>query len=262
VPRIEIRTTVDNHARDHRLRVHFPTPIQTDHSVAESIFDVVERPIVLPNATPDWAEQPVGTHPQRTFVDVSDGTLGLMVANRGLPEYEVLPGAEGVTVALTLLRCVGWLSRDDFPCRRGQAGPLMPAPEAQCLGQHTFEYALIPHAGDWRSAFQQAHAFSVPLRAVPTDAHPGTLSLTGALLEVEPAEFVITAIRQAEDGIVVRGYNIAPHPIQARVRLNSPAREVTRTNLAEEPLEPLSRDAEGWVHLALRAREIATLKFT
>ena len=98
-----------------------------------------QRPLDLPRDTQDWPEQPTPTQHQRTFVDVNDGKIGLLVANRGLPEYEVIPGEEGVTVALTLLRCVGWLSRDDMHCRRGHAGPGLPTPGAQCLGTHTFD---------------------------------------------------------------------------------------------------------------------------
>ena len=174
VPRLDFRTEVDNRARDHRLRVHFPSPVHTDWSEAESTFDVVRRPLGVPADTGEWVEQPVPTHPQKTFVDVSDGAAGLMVINRGLPEYEVLREADGsVTVALTLLRCVGWLSRDDYPCRKGHAGPALETPEAQCLGHHVFEYAIVPHAGNWRVVYPEAHAFNAPLRAVSTDSHTG-----------------------------------------------------------------------------------------
>ena len=49
-----------------------------------------------------------------------------MILNRGLPAVEVtrLPG--GTQIALTLLRSVGWLSRDDLATRRVAAGPLVP----------------------------------------------------------------------------------------------------------------------------------------
>ncbi|HEV7127207.1 MAG TPA: glycoside hydrolase family 38 C-terminal domain-containing protein, partial [Ktedonobacterales bacterium] len=116
--RIDIRTTVDNRACDHRLRVLFPTPIATEFSEAEGAFQVVRRPLRLAPPAPgeppwsEWAELPVATHPQKRFIDVSDGSSGLAVINRGLPEYEVMRAPEdgGVTIALTLLRGVEWLS--------------------------------------------------------------------------------------------------------------------------------------------------------
>ncbi|KPL21544.1 MAG: hypothetical protein AMJ93_09370, partial [Anaerolineae bacterium SM23_84] len=92
VPRIDFVTTVQNCAKDHRLRVHFPVPIITDLSYAEGHFDVLARSLELPANTENWPEQPVATQHQRTFVDVNDGLIGLLVANRGLPEYEVISG--------------------------------------------------------------------------------------------------------------------------------------------------------------------------
>ncbi|MBE9506429.1 MAG: hypothetical protein IMY86_00130, partial [Chloroflexi bacterium] len=121
VRRIDVRTEVENRASNHRLRVHFPTPIETERSCAEGAFGTVERPVGIQPGE-GWVERPVGTHPQGSFVVASDGTKGVMIINRGLPEYEFLPptslpstalgtgragsGEAGVTVALTLLRCV------------------------------------------------------------------------------------------------------------------------------------------------------------
>jgi hypothetical protein len=124
VPRIDMETAVDNRAEGHRLRVLFPSGVASEHSHAEQHFGVVKRPSAPAEYDSTWYERPVATHPQKTFTDLSNGKHGLMVANRGLPEYEVLTEADGTaTLALTLLRCVSWLSRDDLPERRGRAGP-------------------------------------------------------------------------------------------------------------------------------------------
>jgi mannosylglycerate hydrolase len=260
---IEIQTTVTNRALDHRLRVHFPTPWQLESSFAESAFDVIERPIALPAATAGWTEQPVPTHPQATFVDLNDGQQGLLVANRGLPEYEALYEEEGATLALTLLRCVGWLSRDDLSCRRGHAGPELQTPEAQCLATHSFLYALIPHAGDWRTAFHQAHAFNTPLRAMITDRHAGPLAPEGSLAEISPSSLVISAIKAAEEGqgLIVRFYSTEDHEVNAEVALYRPLRKVMLVNLNEEELRELKANREAGVSLPVRGKEIATLKF-
>lgn len=265
VRRIEFETRVVNSAQDHRLRVHVPTPIVTDRSWAEGHFDVVERPMALPTETEGWAEQPTGAHPQRTFVDVTDGQHGLLLANQGLPEYEVLPGtaeAPGVTLALTLLRCVGWLSRGDLHNRSGHAGPLVPTPEAQCPGEHTFHYALVPHAGNYLSAFREAHAFNAPLRAVCTDAHAGSLPARGSFLEVLPAAVVVSAVKPPEEGkgLIVRLYNSAPVPVEAQLTLWQPVREAALVRLDEgTPIRRLAADSDT-ITLPLRAKEIATLQ--
>ncbi len=176
VPRVDIRTSLLNTARDHRLRVHFPAPFTTEIGSQDGHFEVVKRPIKLPPFDDTWVEQPRPEVPQRAFTDIHDGKSGLMVANRGLPEVEVLKNRQGnAEIALTLLRCVGWLSRDDFSTRKGHAGPFMETPGAQMPGQWVFDYSIIPHPGDWNSAFWQAYAFNAPLRSVSTSLHAGNL---------------------------------------------------------------------------------------
>jgi alpha-mannosidase len=65
------------------------------------------------------------------------------VLNKGLPEYEPLVNDNGTTtLAITLLRCVGWLSRERFESRKTNAGPALSTPGAQGLGTHTFELSI------------------------------------------------------------------------------------------------------------------------
>jgi alpha-mannosidase len=209
-----------------------------------------------------WAEVPQGTYAQKSFVDVNDGRRGLVLANRGLPEYEILDGPDGVTIALTLLRCVGWLSRSWMRTRPVQAGPLIPTPGAQERGRHVFHYSLIPHEGGWQAAFSQAHRSAVPPRTVFVAEGKGQLPPAGSLLTVRPESFVLSAFKEAEDGqgIIVRVYNIADGPAEGEVRLEVPWQAVERVNLNEEPLGP-AEVRDGWVRLSLRPNEIATLRF-
>ena len=177
IPRVDIHTEVENHARDHRLRVHFPTgldcndvnePVSADF---DGHFEVVRRPFgETAQQSSDqsglWIEQPRPEVPQRAFTDVSSGSRGLMIANRGLPEVEVLKREDGIAeIALTLLRCVGWLSRDDLFTRPGHAGPGMETPDAQMPGTWGFDYSVIPHVKGQTSPYPLSYNFEVPLRA-------------------------------------------------------------------------------------------------
>ncbi|MDY7042172.1 MAG: glycoside hydrolase family 38 C-terminal domain-containing protein, partial [Chloroflexota bacterium] len=263
--RVDVRTTVDNQAKDHRLRAHFPTPIHTDFSHAEGHFDVVARPVDLPANAADWVEQPAPTHHQRTFVDANDGQQGLLVINKGLPEYEVFREETGVTVALTLLRCVEWLSRDDLVTRPHHAGPGLSTPGAQCPGRHVFEYALLPHAGEWRTCFQEAHAFNAPLRAALTSVHDGPLRPASSFVTVEPNTVVISTVKAAEagDGLIVRVYNVGEEAVEGRLRLWRPFKRATLVNLNEEELEDLEVPGESEeIKLAMRGKQIVSVKFT
>jgi alpha-mannosidase len=220
----------------------------------------------------------LNTQPQKRFVDLSDGTFGLAVLNRGLPEYEVVPasaaGAEqtGSAVALTLLRSVEWLSRDDLATRRGHAGPPLHTPEAQGLGTHVFEYALVPHPGTWEAedAFilQEAHAYEAPLRARAVEQHAGPLAPHWSFAHVTPGTVLISAIKHAEreDALVVRLVNPSSHPTEAELILAVPFRAVAQVNLAEERLDAavtvqLARILNTGVRTHLRGGEIQTLLF-
>ncbi|GFP23830.1 mannosylglycerate hydrolase, partial [Candidatus Hakubella thermalkaliphila] len=162
VRRIDIRTIVGNEAKDHRLRAVFPTGIKTKESIAESAFSVIHRPTETPEGE-GWIEKPSPTHPQTRFVIVEDGEKGIAILNKGLPEYEV---TEDGKIYLTLLRCVGWLYRDDLQTREAHvAGPSYETLGAQCIGKHEFEYSNLPYCRTWEEAqiWKQAIDFNTPL---------------------------------------------------------------------------------------------------
>jgi mannosylglycerate hydrolase len=193
--RIEFLTTVANRASDHRLRVGFPCPAPVETVRAEGHFAVARRP-PRPAWSGDWFEPPHDT--DHTLGAVAAG--GAVVLGKGLPEYEATEEGE---LALTLLRCVGWLSRDDLSTRRGGAGPQLPVPSAQCHGDHAFEYAvelgeptdaeLLRRSQDFRFDFVEG-APGVEL-ASPLDAIGGDL--------------VFSALKAAEDGdgVVLRVFD-------------------------------------------------------
>ncbi len=259
VPRVDIRTVVNNAARDHRLRVHFPAPFAVEKAEHDGHFEVVERRVGVPAYDETWVEQPRPEVPQRAFTDVSDGRRGLMIANRGLPEVAV----EASEVCLTLLRCVGWLSRDDFSTRRGHAGPMLETPGAQMIGEWAFEYAVIPHKGNWREAFEQAYAFDVPLRAATTDLHPGPLTASASFIEVSPRTFLISAVKQTADqrGWLARGYNLGNEDIYVTVKPWRPFKRVEKVDLSEQKIEDLKPEADGSVTVPARKHEILSLVF-
>ncbi len=251
--RIAIHTSVDNRVKDHRLRVLFPVPYSVEHVAAEGTFEVRIRPVAAPRPddVEDWIEEPVNTFPHKRFVDLSNGSLGLGVLNRGLPEYEILRDGPGiapgqVAVALTLLRCVEWLSRGDLATRRGHAGPMERTPEAQCLGHQEFDYALVPHSGDWAAeealVQREAQALNIPVRS---------LVLPPALVGDRPTE-----------------QKKVPLPscmqlLEAALRPGLVFSQAFVANLQEEQQEQLlwSGEEEKILHVGVRAGEITTILF-
>ena len=255
--RLDFRTIVDNQAKDHRLRVRFPTGIQTDTVHAEGQFHVIKRNIQLPDAT-GWAEPPVPEHPHQTFVNLTDGQRGFTLINKGLPEYAAEQSGEGVTLSLTLLRSVAWIGREFFVT----ASYKIPTPDAQCLGRNEFEYSIVPHEGEWKEAkvWQMAHGFNASFEIAESSLHPGSLPKETSVVSLEPDELIITAIKKAEsdDALVIRLYNISDQPVTGKLALCSAIEKAMVTNLLEEPLEEIPV-AENLV-FPVKGHQIVTLK--
>jgi alpha-mannosidase len=266
VERVDIHTRVQNRAVDHRLRVHFPIPVNDITSAEyDGSFEVVRRPTGLPAFDETWVEQPRPEAPQRAFTALSgkDGTWA--IANRGLPEVEVLRtgGPDGSPqVALTLLRCVGWLSRDDFSTRKGHAGPFFQTPGAQMPGTWEFDYSIIPAAGQ-QSACWHAWSFDVPLRAAATGLHAGQLPSSGSMLEVDQPSFVITAVKRAEDrqGWIVRGCSYAGSETRVSLKPWHKFSKAALANLAEQITGEAEVDARGCVSFTAGPSQLVTLRF-
>jgi alpha-mannosidase len=170
----------------------------------------------------------------------------LVVFGRGLPEYEAVPTQAGLDLALTLLRCVGWLSRDDLSTRPGSAGPTIATPDAQCPGEQTFEYAIAIVSTDDMTDVAMLRA-SADYRTPLSIGAPG--AQTRGLVSVA-GDVVVTALKGAEDGegMILRVF--APGPTGLSI--------ATDGTLSLARLDETS--AEGDPTAPLRAGEIRTVR--
>ncbi len=276
-PVCKFRTEVRNTVKDHRLRVLFPTGIRTDLSSAETQFDVVQHPIDPPgyddSTLPENVKQillgarepePTTIFPQRSFVDLDDGVRGLAVLNRGLPEYEILK--QDRTIALTLFRSVGWIARSDLATRIGDAGPMIATPEAQCLRTMEFDYAIVPHAGNWETGRVSAMAdqFNTDLLAFSTDRHEGILPDAGAFLTLHDPEdrLKVTAVKRSEDGeaVIVRFHNPTIAAAQAHLISFFNIHRAAYVTLAEEHRADLGVEGGHQVAVFAPLKKIVTVR--
>jgi 2-O-(6-phospho-alpha-D-mannosyl)-D-glycerate hydrolase len=280
-PGVYIRTTIHNAAHDHKLTVNFPTGIHTAQAYVDESFMVAARDLHLPDST-GWVEDPTPLMHQRAFTDLSGENSGLALFNRGLPSVEVY---EDGSIALTLLRCVGWLSRDDLWVRRIAAGPLVPTPGAQCLGDYEYEYAILPHEGDWRQVYSLAYNYTVPLMARRADTHPGlelremnitrddpsrvtkaewprggALADTFSFMTIDAPELVLSAVYRSGEYLIVRCYNVTRQAVMGSLTFGLPVKEVFRVNMNEEDQEQLPVQNGQKVTIQLRGGEVYTLK--
>jgi len=262
VPRIDVKTVVDNAAEDHRLRVKFPTGIRTSSVNSDGLFVVNERPVKNDVKGTNWRQPPPTTFPQMFWLEVHDDEKGVTIANVGLPEYECRE-EDGVSVYVTLMRCVGSLSKDDLLTRKGHAGPPLQVPGAQCRRLHAFEYSIIPHVGDWAKSrsYQQAKSFVNPLASWSVKGEGGSIPADDGFVKIGPDNLVVSAIKRAEDdcSTILRFYEAAGKPCTAQIEVKKGYREAWLTNLNEENKQH-AEIKNGKIKIPVAAHEIITLK--
>ncbi|HXF58079.1 MAG TPA: hypothetical protein VNO34_11020 [Actinomycetota bacterium] len=202
-PFIRLEGVVRNERPDHRLRLYVELPQPAAGSVAGSPFELVERPLRSEGGT----ELPSPTWPARGVVLSG----GVAVLAEGVFEYEV--AEEPPALAVTLLRCVGTISRPSLATRPWPAGPDVPTPQAQMVGETAFSLGLLP--GARREELLPAwERFALPLLEAPARGG-GHLPPVGRLLEVAGAE--LSAVRRVDGELEVRVWNSDLRPREARV---------------------------------------------
>jgi mannosylglycerate hydrolase len=134
---VRATTALDNQCRDHRLRVWFPLVEAATTSEAECAFGVATRGL---DAEGGETEHALATFPSRRFVRAG----GITIAHEGLLEYELVDigGGQAHSLAVTLLRCTGWLSRGPMAYRPLPAGPEIETPGAQMPGAQAMRWAV------------------------------------------------------------------------------------------------------------------------
>ncbi len=249
--RVELAVETENVARDHRLRVLFPTGIPAGEVLVRDLLGLVGRPVEPPSQA-GWVERPGGLGPQRGLLAVADDRVGLAVLTEGLPEYEAIPGPQGVTLAVTLLRAVGWLARADLLTREDTVGPPVKTPEAQCPGRHRFRLGLLTYGAGVGPAelLREAEAFRTGLLGVVAGRRAGERPPTGTLLDIEAPGLVLSALFATPEGLLVRFYNPGPGEETARLRLPAGYGRALPADGLGRPTGPEFRpDADGFVVL-------------
>jgi alpha-mannosidase/mannosylglycerate hydrolase len=249
VRRVDLDIRLDNRARDHRFRLVFPTGAAPAEARAATTCDVVTRR-PGPPAAHDWQHPPHRTFLQQGFVAAG----GLAIAAPGLFEAEL---REDGSVALTLVRAVGWLARMDLRSRPVPAGPMLPTPGAQCLGEVAarISLALEEDGAAWDA--------ELGLRAVIAGPEP-LLAPGDSLLAIAPRELRLSALKPADDGdgVVLRLLNPTDREIAAVVRTGFRVGAAALLRLDETPLDVALETSAREVRLPVPPHALRTIRLT
>jgi alpha-mannosidase len=243
LPRIDFQTRLVNRDQFVRYQALFPTPIPGGVNTQEIPFGASVRPNAI-------------EFPAQNWVDYGDGQRGLTLLNRGLPGNLVSDN----TLLLSLLRSTRIVAYGFG----GGYEPGMTSDTGFELGvERVFDYALVPHAGDWRSAaaFRHGLEFNQPLLTRKTSAHPGPLPKRWGLVEIAHPQVVVSAVKPGPEGsTILRIYEATGRPAQGvSIRLAAPVSAAEEVNLMEDPGRKL--DAPGGAfQVDFRPFEIKTFR--
>ena len=221
--RIDVEARLGNHADDHRVRVLIPTPFTADTVLADTQFGSLTRPVqdeAMANWQEEgWKEAPLPVWNLLNYAVLQERRNGMALFTEGLREFEVT-GERQKTFALTLLRGVGVLGKEDLLLRPGRpSGIKMPVPDSQMRGQLTCRFSLFSFNGTPVSAgvAQQARSWLAPVHCynkIPWDAMKlnrasFTTPCSYSLLTLAPNGCVLSALKKAEDRdeMILRLYN-------------------------------------------------------
>ncbi len=307
-PFVRCAIDLDVRCRDHRLRWHAPLARPAAESFAEGQFAVVRRGTApegrrtngghtedrtatgsRTGAEVSGGERPIPTFPAEGFVAAG----GLAVLLDHVTEYELIPGDPGDSggssggvdvlgpaagraggahepgeLALTLMRSVGYLSRNRNPYRDEPAGPQLATPAAQCQGPFSVRFAVLPYAGGWEEVglVRLAEEYRHDLLAVPgsgtvTAAGTGDLAgsavLAGRAPTVSGDGVVMAALRERDGRLEMR--LVAEHPVATEAVVHGSFTAARLADALGSPAAPLEVSA-GSVRLPLRPFEIVTVQ--
>jgi len=239
VPQVFGRLDVDWHESHVMAKLAFDLNLKSDNAWYEIPYAAISRAAYWKNdfdrakwevSAQKWADYPDGA-----------GKAGFSIINNSKYGYDTKDNV----MRLSLLR-----------------SPKEPDPEAD-MGKHTIEYALYPHAGDWRKAQtpRRGWEFNTPLVTLLTDSHAGSLPAAESFFSVEPNNVIMPVVKKAEDSEaqILRLYEAAGKDSNAKITLPAKPKSVQIVNLMEE--QPKNLKVTGReITVPIGHYEILTLK--
>jgi mannosylglycerate hydrolase len=228
-----------NRQDDHRLRLLIACDGCSTRTIADSGFGVIARENASVPAEEQREESVIHSAPLHRWVTTPEGRATVVVSD-GIPEYERLTDG---TLALTVLRATGALSRNSLQRRRGHAGWPVDIPDAQQHGAFAARCWITRlsagTAADELAAAAARHADATLRPLVATTLRDAIRSTPDeSMLELERGDITLSSIKPSEDrrSLIVRVQNNGPTSQRARLRFGMSITRAMRARLDETPL--------------------------
>jgi len=247
--RLEFKTFIDNNIGEHRVRVLFPSFINTGTFFASTPFCFQERNI----KKPDWSgyvEIETGVYPNQGVIMLRDANDCFSLFNKGLYEVEVTED-ESHTVALTLFRSF----RNEVGRDMGELSFM--------YRNMAFEYAAEFSPGNvskW-DIMVSGECWRTGIKTLCTDSHKGCLPGELSFLNIDIPGAVLSSFRKCNGGMkAVRLYNCLNETTCGNITLFKTPQKVFLLNLNDEVIGETGFDGNK-VHVKMNPAQIITLGF-
>lgn len=214
---IQIRMTVNNQAKDHRVRVLLPQNLSAKCSISDNQFGQIKRGVIDEAMKvweeENWSERPDAIYPMLSYVGL-DTEHGLSVLTNSVREYEVI-GDSYDTLAITVFRCTGYLGKENLLRRPGRpSGIKMPTPDQQMLGVHSYDFAIVSNTEEIAKLAKEytTPIFTynkMPYNAMKLNEVDFHTPYSFSLFTEKTGQMVLSTVKKAEgkDGYIIRGFN-------------------------------------------------------
>lgn len=257
-PQIHFHLRLSNHAKDHRLRLIWYSPEGHWQVRASSLMgsEARQQMPAHPIDMPKGQERPVDEFPFVDWIQIqAPDQRGWSWYSQGLHEASLQDWQGASALSITLLRSVGWLSRDDLRTRGGGAGPRMPTPEAQCLGSYDYHYSL--HLGGNHLASQLRSLNQIRHRPLVTQGDPIELP---ALFEIGEHALHLSALTLSQDqqALMIRFVNELPQMQSLSLKALFAFETLSQSDPSERFQQALPKTQTRW---ELAPFEILSLRY-
>jgi mannosylglycerate hydrolase len=245
--RIDFTSTVDNNVRDHRLRVLFPTGIDSEDFYTSTPFDLYKRSVKRADNS-NYNEIDTKVSPNQGVTIIKDSENSFSLFNKGLYEVELIDN-ESKTIALTLFR--------SFNSEVGQDEPKI----GNLIQKLKFEYSIYIDGSKETNGqlMLEGKAYKDGIKFRCDKLHSGNLPMNNSFIDFNIPGAIISCFKKAERAnlFVIRMFNCEEKEINGYLNFLKPLKQAYLLNMNEEIIDTF--EVKKAINLKLRAKEIVTL---
>jgi alpha-mannosidase len=244
--RVDIEIQLDNSAKDHKTCFEIAVPGKLETILKDSYYGLVKQKAAFYEYNDEMTEENLSHHAMEQLSALLDNGKGLMVVSRGIHEFESFHEGNFTKAHYTLVRSVGMLSKKSLNTRKGEAGPCIETPEAQCICRLIHQYAIIPLVdSDETVIMKEANQFLLKPVVICQNTSVSPDDLNQFKFSAMNTLFLKSLkISEDSDGLTARFLNL--HNKNASVRFDvKNIKDYRTTNMAEISTKQLAQKEDN-----------------